>query len=194
MPGRGALAAVLVLVGLFATGVGLGQLTDISWPSLPSFGGEDDHANRLRPTKVSIPAIGVRANVTPVGTAKDGSIAVPDLSKTNITGWFEKGPSPGENGAAIIVGHVDNRTGPSVFYKLHSLDKGDRIEVTRKDRKTLVFTVDSVAQYPKDKFPAGPVFAGGPKPLLRLITCGGRWVGGDTGYQDNVIVFATLRD
>jgi hypothetical protein len=24
------------------------------------------------------------------------------------------------------------------------------------------------------------------------MTCGGDWIGGDTGYQDNVVVFASL--
>jgi hypothetical protein len=30
------------------------------------------------------------------------------------------------------------------------------------------------------------------RPGLRLITCGGRWVGGELGYADNVVVFASL--
>jgi hypothetical protein len=30
------------------------------------------------------------------------------------------------------------------------------------------------------------------RPGLRLITCGGQWVGGELGYADNVIVFASL--
>jgi hypothetical protein len=29
-------------------------------------------------------------------------------------------------------------------------------------------------------------------PRLALVTCGGNWVGGETGYADNVIVFARL--
>jgi hypothetical protein len=29
-------------------------------------------------------------------------------------------------------------------------------------------------------------------PRLALVTCGGEWLGGETGYADNVIVFAHL--
>ena len=30
------------------------------------------------------------------------------------------------------------------------------------------------------------------RPGLRLVTCGGNWLGGGEGYSDNVIVFASL--
>ena len=91
------------------------------------------------------------------------------------------------------MGHVDDKHGPSVFYRIHTLRPGDHIIVTRRDHKVLTFVVDSVAQYPKDAFPVGRVFAPPPnRPALRLITCGGEWVGGETGYADNIIVFATL--
>ena len=40
--------------------------------------------------------------------------------------------------------------------------------------------------------PVTRVFQDYSRPGLRLITCGGAWVGGSTGYADNVIVFASL--
>ena len=45
---------------------------------------------------------------------------------------------------------------------------------------------------PKTSFPADKVFAATDRSRLVLVTCGGAWVGGDVGYADNVIVFATL--
>lgn len=43
--------------------------------------------------------------------------------------WFAKGTAPGDPGPAVILGHVDTRSGPDVFYRLHELSKGDKITV-----------------------------------------------------------------
>jgi hypothetical protein len=48
-----------------------------------------------------------------------------------------------------------------------------------------------VATFPKDHIPVDEVFGDASQPGLRVITCGGPWVGGDVGYVDNVVVFAT---
>ena len=102
------------------------------------------------------------------------------------------GPAPGEAGPAVIVGHVDNRSGPAVFYRLGALRPGTSIEVSRGDHRIAVFRVDAVREYPKSALPSGEVFGDRTRPGLRLITCGGRWVGGRLGYADNIVVFATL--
>jgi hypothetical protein len=71
---------------------------------------------------------------------------------------------------------------------------GARIEITRRDRQVAVFEVNSVEQFRKDRIPVPRVYSDFSRPSLRLITCGGAWVGGGTGYADNVIVFASLVD
>ncbi|MBM0259995.1 class F sortase, partial [Micromonospora sp. 4G55] len=147
-----------------------------------------------RPVSLAVPAIRVTAPVAPVGQAKDGSIDVPPLNRHHQTGWYDRGPTPGEPGRAIIVGHVDSKSGPAVFYDLRKLKPGDRIEVTREDRKVAVFTVDSVEYFDKSHLPADRVYGDDGPPALRLITCGGAWVGGRTGYEDNVIAFASLAE
>ncbi|MBY8875709.1 class F sortase [Micromonospora sp. PLK6-60] len=195
------MAVLLVLFGIFATGAGLGR-TAGPFDRLTSNGAaerakapvRDEPAGlpASRPIRLSVPAIKVAAPVGAVGQAPDGSIAVPPLSRHNETGWYDRGPTPGEPGRAIIVGHVDTKSGPSVFYDLRRLKKGDRIEVTRSDRSVVVFQVDSVEYFQKNQFPAGRVYGDQGPPGLRLITCGGAWVGGGTGYADNVIAFASL--
>ncbi|WP_216592545.1 class F sortase [Verrucosispora sioxanthis] len=145
-----------------------------------------------RPVSLSIPSIDVAAPVKPVGDAPDGSIAVPPLSRHEETGWYDRGPVPGDPGPAVIVGHVDTKSGPSVFYHLGKLKVGDTVEVLREDDSVAVFTVNSVEHFPKDRLPADRVYGHEGPPGLRLITCGGEWLGGGTGYADNVIAFATL--
>jgi sortase (surface protein transpeptidase) len=90
------------------------------------------------------------------------------------------------------VGHVDTKTQAAVFARLSDLDKGDRIEITNRSGKVVSFAVDSIQRTPKTAFPAQTIFAPAPKPRLVLVTCGGDWVGGEVGYADNVIVYATV--
>ena len=60
-----------------------------------------------------------RARVIPLGQALDGGPAVPSLSTPLLTSWYDRGPTPGSAGTAIIFGHVDAATvGPAVFYNL----------------------------------------------------------------------------
>jgi hypothetical protein len=203
-PFGGPAAVFLVLIGLFVTGCGLGLTTGPL--SLPDFGldgfGFDEPAEAggaealgaSPPIRIRIPSIEVRAPVHRVGLAADGSIGVPPVEKHDETGWYERGPAPGQLGPAIIVGHVDTRGGPSVFHDLPRLRKGSRIEVTRKDRRVAVFEVTSVERFNKARLPADRVYGDYQRPGLRLITCGGRWLGSSRGYADNVIVFASLVD
>ncbi|MEU5938135.1 class F sortase [Micromonospora sp. NPDC047548] len=197
-------AVALVLLGVFATGAGLGrtvgpldwaagQQRPVSAQERPAAAGRGG-LPASRPVSLAVPAIRVTAPVAPVGQAKDGSIDVPPLSRHQETGWYDRSPTPGEPGRAIIVGHVDSKSGPAVFYDLRKLKPGDRIEVTRQDRAVVVFTVDSVEHFDKSNLPADRVYGSDGPSALRLITCGGAWVGGRTGYEDNVIAFASLAD
>ncbi len=194
--GLGPLATVLVLGGLFVTGVGLGELGGPGLPHL--FGDPADGAPASPalppspPTRVSIPRIGVAAGVAQVGLTDAGTIDVPPLNRKNTVGWYKLGPTPGQDGPAILVGHVDTRSGPSVFADLGKLRRGDKILVSRKDHRLAVFGVDAVRAYPKTAVPADVVYGDFSRPGLRLITCGGQWIGGSRGYADNVVVFASL--
>jgi Sortase domain len=187
-------AACLLLSGVFGVGIGLGTQT-----GLPLFNrsakappGEFPVLDPSPPKRIRIPSIGVDAPVHAVGKERDGSIAVPALHLRNEAGWYREGPSPGEYGPAILVGHVDTKDKPAVFHRLNEAAPGAKIEITRRDRTVAVFEVNSVEQFDKRKLPASKVYRDYSRPALRLITCGGNWVGGETGYADNIIVFASL--
>ncbi|HZE38211.1 MAG TPA: class F sortase [Stackebrandtia sp.] len=148
---------------------------------------------RSAPTVVDIAAIGVHADVVPVGLHRDGTIAVPSLRRPELAGWFRSGPSPGESGVAALVGHVDSRaSGAAVFYELGALAPGAAIEVSRADGSRARFLVDLVESYPKRRFPYGAVFGDTGYAALRLITCGGSFDAGHRSYRDNIVVYATM--
>jgi Sortase domain len=190
-------AAVLVLVGLFAAGSGLGRqhgftIHDLFKPPAKPPPHEFPVLDPSPPTKITIKAIGVSAPVHGVGRADDGSVATPALALRNEAGWYKEGPTPGQFGPAIIVGHVDTKDKPAVFARLRDLQPGATIEITRRDRLVAVFEVNSVERFNKERIPVARVYGDYSRPSLRLITCGGAWVGGSTGYADNIIVFASL--
>jgi hypothetical protein len=143
------------------------------------------------PTRIRIPSIGVDAPLTRVGLDGRGEIDTPPPEKKNLAAWYRNSSSPGADGTSVIVGHVDNMSGPSVFFSLGALKKGKLVEVPRQDGATAVFSVYGVEVVPRKDFPAERVYGDTGHPDLRVITCGGGYSRA-TGYTANVVVFARL--
>jgi sortase (surface protein transpeptidase) len=142
------------------------------------------------PSRIVIPAIRVSAPLIPLGLNRDRTIQVP--KSFSVAGWFRPGPEPGEQGAAVILGHVDSRSGPGVFFHVSALRRGDMIRVVLRSRKALRFVVTGGREVPKAHFPTRLVYGRTSTPTLRLITCGGRFNQATGHYVDNFIVFARL--
>ena len=143
------------------------------------------------PVRIQIPKIGVASSLDRLGRARDGTVEVP--SRWELAGWYALGPRPGDPGSAVILGHVDSRRGPAVFFRLRELGRGDEIKVTRADRSSARFVVERTAQYDKQRFPTDDVYYPTLTPALRLVTCGGQFDYSTGHYRSNIIVFATLR-
>jgi sortase (surface protein transpeptidase) len=140
------------------------------------------------PIFIHIPAIKASAPIDPLGLNPDGSLQVPkDFARA---GYYTGRPPPGGIGPAIVVAHVDSKSGPAVFAHLRNLKPGDEVTVTRVDRQDVVFVVDRVQSYPKNKFPTKDVYDPTPGATLRLITCGGSFDRAAGHYRNNVIAFA----
>jgi sortase (surface protein transpeptidase) len=142
------------------------------------------------PARLQIPVIGVSTPLVRLGRLPDGSIEVPHA--WNTAGWYDQGPRPGQPGPAVILGHVDSKSGPAVFYRLRDLRPGDIVRVGLTDGRTLVFRVQRTERYPKDKFPTEAVYFPTLDRELRLITCGGDFDYAKGSYVDNIVVYATL--
>jgi hypothetical protein len=94
------------------------------------------------PALLTIAAIGVETRLLPLGLDAGGDLQVPE--DFGRAGWYTGGPTPGEQGPAVIAGHVDSRGGPAVFYRLRELAPGDVVRVRRPDGTTLRFTIEMV--------------------------------------------------
>jgi sortase (surface protein transpeptidase) len=144
------------------------------------------------PVRVVIPAIGVSAPVMRLGLNANGSLQVPPLDDHNLAGWYTGSVTPGQYGAAVLLGHVDTWSGGSVFYKIKNLRRGEQVDVVRADGTVAVFSVDGVQRAAKVAFPTTMVFGNPGYPALRLITCGGPFDAATGEYLDNIIVYANL--
>jgi Sortase domain len=140
------------------------------------------------PVRLRIPAAGVDTLLVRLRRAADGTVEVP--TDFGVAGWFAEGPRPGQTGPAVILGHVDSRTGPGVFFPVAGLTPGTEVLVDRADGSTAAFRVTSVLQVPKAAFPTDLVYGPTLQPSLRLVTCGGSFDHASGSYRDNVIVSA----
>jgi LPXTG-site transpeptidase (sortase) family protein len=134
-----------------------------------------------------VAAAGIDTALESLHLGTDGALLPP--RNFARAGWYADGTAPGDQGPAVIAGHVDSKRGPAVFYRLRELQAGDRIDVVRGGA-TVRFTVVSTAWYPKTTFPADEVYGPTPDRQLRLITCGGVFDHHLRSYKDNLVVYA----
>jgi hypothetical protein len=140
------------------------------------------------PVRLRIPALRIDTSLQELGRAGDRTVEAP--TDFGVAGWFTGGPRPGQAGPAVILGHVDSRRGPGVFYPLAGVAPGTEVHVDRADGSTVTFRVTGVQTVPKDGFPTEQVYAPTLQPSLRLVTCGGPFDHAAGSYRDNVIVSA----
>ena len=144
------------------------------------------------PMTIEIPVIKVDAPVTRLDLNADGTVQVPPLSNHNLAGWYDRSVMPGAKGTSVILGHVDDYDGASVFFNIKNLRKGDAVYVTRADGTTAMFSVDGVQKAAKTNFPTSDVYGNVPYPALRLVTCGGPFDAKTGEYLDSIVVYAHL--
>ena len=185
-----AFAAVGLLVGAgiaFAVFSNTPALYQVSETALGQVG-----MPQSEPVGIRIPSVDIEAEFEePLGLQSDGEIEVPDSFKT--VGWYKYGPTPGELGPSVVLGHVDSKAGAEVFYNLRNMEVGDEIFIEREDGTVAVFEVTELEQHPQDDFPTEEVYGDLNYPGLRLITCSGVYDQGEARYTHNLIVYAKLK-
>ena len=145
---------------------------------------------RSVPIAVRIPAIGLSVWLTQLGLNANGTVEVPTSVK--VPGWFSPGPSPGQVGSAVILGHVDSYQGPGVFFQLRTLQPGNQITVNLADGVVATFKVTSVVMYQKTQFPDQQVYGSNGSSELQLVTCGGTFDSQTGHYLSNIVVYSSF--
>jgi sortase (surface protein transpeptidase) len=195
-PGRWWLVAIVLLAGAAVTFT-LGLRGGQRWLPGPLFTGSGpaparfiSPAARSRPLTLSIPAIELKVPLSELGLNPDHTVQVP--TSFAEPGWYRLGPSPGQLGSAVILGHVDSYLGPAVFFRLRTLRPGDHVNVTLADGVTTHFVVRQVAMYLKASFPTLLVYGSHGYSALQLVTCGGVFDSQSGHYLSNVVVYTNL--
>lgn len=155
---------------------------------LSSYHSTRAHSETAPPVRLRIPSIDVDTRLEALGQAPDLSLEVP--RQPSSAGWWAGGPRPGQVGPAVILGHVDSKSGPAVFFRLGELEAGDEVLVERADGTTAHFRVTTLDRYHKAEFPSELVYYPTVEPELRLVTCGGPFDPSTGHYRDNLVVFA----
>lgn len=147
---------------------------------------------RSTPLRLTVPDIAVDAAMTEVGTTPEGTIGAPAITDPKTVAWFRGSVSPGEQGSALVTGHVDSDTTRAVFFRLSSLKQGQRVTVDRADGTTAVFAVDSHEYVDRKHFPADRVLAPTSEAHLWLVTCAPPFDHERHEYLANLLVRAHL--
>ena len=140
-----------------------------------------------------IPDISVDAPIEPVETNADSSMAVPHLNEWTGVGWYADGPYPGDQGSAVIDGHLDRPGGfPAVFWNLRLLHPGNIVKVETPGQPTVQFRVTRIAAYKPAKAPLSAIFDNLQGHFLNLITCSGYWIPAIHQTTERLVVYTTM--
>jgi hypothetical protein len=180
--------------GVRSHGAGAGAVPrepaeDTGSPTPPTTTSASPASSAAVPTRLGIERVGLGAAVEPRGIAPDGSADIPEDPEK--VGWYRFGPAPGDPaGSAVMVGHVDSRTGDlGAFAALFDVRAGDEVTVRRAAAPPVTYRVVARARVDKDRLPAS-AFARTGRPVLTMITCAPPFDAERGGYQRNLVVTA----
>lgn len=123
------------------------------------------------PVRLKIPKLNIDTSIKSLGLTPDWAMA--STKGPNDVAWFKLGKRPGENGSAVIAGHygIFKNWAISVFNKLHTLRKGDKIYVKDTKWTTISFIVRESKMYDKNANVPEVFSSNDGKAHLNLITC-----------------------
>lgn len=194
--GTVALVAIFVFAATFVRAVAYSPETEVTATNIYTV--PIQHAQVSTPAeypvRLIIPSIGVDAKVQYVGITARGAMSVPN-NFTDV-GWYKYGPLPGNQGSAVMAGHVDNALGlPGVFKRLQDMKVGDAVYVRTKNGSMLHFAVDDIQSYTAADAPASRIFdSTGTLSRLNLVTCEGDWIQSERQYDHRLVIYTHLVD
>ncbi|WP_290058344.1 class F sortase [Amycolatopsis solani] len=141
-----------------------------------------------KPGTVRLPAGGT-ATLVRQDLGPGGELPIPaDLGQA--AWWGAELDAAG--GASVFAGHVNWRGATGPFAELWNARIGGAVTVVDSAGKTWRYRVSQLLTVHKDDLPAqaDDLFGQSGPHRVVLATCGGRWVGGSDGYEENRIVIA----
>lgn len=151
------------------------------------------------PAAVDVPSIGVHAtNLMALGLNKDGSVSTPPVDQPQRVGYYARSNAPCRPGPMqvpfVVLAHIDGAGKPGAFSKLSTLKPGATVTVGLDNGAHCTYRITQLAQLKKtdDKALAARIWGAVPNAQIRLVSCGGAFIGGKYGYADNLIGIGEL--
>ncbi|MGW9405485.1 class F sortase [Arthrobacter sp. NPDC055585] len=142
------------------------------------------------PVRVQVEGTGIDLEVVPVGVEDNGAMAIPNNHVQ--AGWYEYGPAPGaDSGSSVLAAHVDSQTEVLPIAGLKNVAPGTRVTVTREDGSQVAYETRQVENIAKRSLDGHRLFDRTGDHVLKLVTCGGKWLDTENDYEDNVVLTAT---
>jgi hypothetical protein len=141
-----------------------------------------------KPGTVRLPAGGTAALVRQ-DLGPGGELPIPaDLGQA--TWWGAELDAAG--GASVFAGHVNWRGATGPFAELWTARIGGEVTIVDGTGKPWRYRISQLVTVHKNDLPARAedLFGQSGPHRVVLVTCGGRWVGGSDGYEENRVVIA----
>jgi hypothetical protein len=92
----------------------------------------------------------------------------------------------------VFAGHVNWKGATGPFAELWNDRIGGAVTIVDKAGKSWNYKVSQLITLKKNELPlrADELFGQSGPHRIVLVTCGGRWIGGSTGYAENRVVIA----
>ena len=176
----------------------VGEGPDVKGDAYVDDSGAQEHEFEAAPGQfpgfgaMSVGIDGQYAAVDPVQVTDQG-VLLPPHDVTRL-GWYSASAVPGDGGnvgSSVITGHV-NYQGQGTGYaeKFTRLQQNQEFTVVIDGQERLFRVTEKPYRLPKGaNFPDVVNDTDGPNRLV-LITCGGKFIGGALGYEDNIITVA----
>ncbi|MFE7629981.1 class F sortase [Kocuria sp. NPDC057446] len=148
-------------------------------------------------SRVCSPSMGIDAELEPVGTDEAGNMAVPTREDRAAIGWYSaSAPIGGEQGNAVLAGHVDYPYEAPALATLYTAQPGQKLWVSDGTGGVFSYTVTTVREPTPRDAPPRDIFELTGEPGLSLVTCSGDYVQPDGSpswsYTNNLVVDLAL--
>jgi len=142
------------------------------------------------PATVALPG-GGSAKLVAEDLDADGALKIPQ-GLDEAAWWGAK--LGADKGVALLSGHVNWKGSKGPFMELWQVKQGQEVKLADAAGGAWTYRIDAVVTVHKSELAAKSeeLFnPDGPHKLV-LVTCGGEYVGGKEGYEDNRVVTASL--
>lgn len=147
--------------------------------------------------QICSPSIGIDAALESMGMDAAGNMAVPTHADRAAIGWYSaSAPIGGEQGNAVLAGHVDYPYDAPALATLYTAQPGQKLWVSDGTGGVFSYTVTTVREPTPRDAPPKDIFELTGDPGLSLVTCSGDYVQPDGSpswsYTNNLIVDLAL--